>query len=117
MFSIGQSPAEPVSTLQHFKCTSNATGGTLTQCAGQHDNVTATDLGLLLGLNLIPIHLLLQVTLGVLIDLDEIYLLVSGMLSLSLELVEQVSLTDEVICLLALAIHSTLQAVNFTLQI
>lgn len=91
--------------------------GMLTQCAGQHGNGTAADLGLLLGLNLVPIHLLLQVTLGVLIDLDEIYLLVGGMLSLSLELVQQVSLADEVICLLTLAIHSTLQTVNLPLQI
>ncbi|KAA6417374.1 MAG: hypothetical protein FRX49_12623 [Trebouxia sp. A1-2] len=83
-------------------------------CTSRHGAMT--DLGLLLSLQLVTVHLLLQVALGVLVDLDQINLLVCGMLSLSLELVQQITLTDEIICLLALPIDSTLQAVNLTLQ-
>ena len=74
------------------------------------------DFGLLLSLHLVPIHLLLQITLGILVDLDQINLLVRGVLSLSLELVEQVSLPNEVICLLVLPIHRSLQTVNLPLK-
>ena len=74
-----------------------------------------TDLSLLLSLQLVTVHLLLQVALGVLVDLDQVNLLVGCVLSLSLELVQQITLTDEVIGLLALTINSALQAVNLTL--
>jgi len=47
-----------------------------------------TDLGLLLSLQRVTVHLLLQVALGVLVDLDQINLLVGRVLSLSLELVQ-----------------------------
>ena len=86
------------------------------QAAQQQGTAQTTHLGLLLGLYLISIHLLLQVTLGVLIDLDQINLLVGGVLGLSLELVQQVPLTDEVISLLALTIYGSLQGVDFPLQ-
>jgi len=90
--------------------------------AGQGRACTArqgamSDLSLLLSLQLVTVHLLLQVALGVLIDLDQINLLVGRVLGLSLELVQQITLTDEVVCLLALAINSTLQAVNLALQV
>ncbi len=74
-----------------------------------------TDLSLLLSLQLVTVHLLLQVALGILVDLDQVNLLVGRVLSLSLELVQQITLTDEIICLLALPIDSTLQAVDLTL--
>ncbi len=74
-----------------------------------------SDLSLLLSLQLVTIHLLLQVALGVLVDLDQVNLLVGRVLSLSLQLVQQITLTNEVVCLLALTINSTLQAVNLTL--
>ena len=73
-------------------------------------------LGLLLCLCLVAVHLLLQVALGVLIDLDQVNLLVSGMLSLSLELVQQITLTNESVSLLTLIVHCPFQDVYLTLQ-